>query len=117
MLWRIVFVLSGETNWSPFEDGAMADDAVVISSDDEIVISSDDEPPAAAAADYSGTSDDYSGTSDSDSESESDKVPSRLPAPAGSCMFAHELASSVLHAGCGCAPSPEKNSIAVCDAT
>ena len=41
---------------------------------------------------------DYSGTSDSDSER--DKVPSRLPAPAGSCIFAHEL--SLLHAGCGC---------------
>ena len=55
---------------------------------------------------------DYSGTSDSDSER--DKVPSRLPAPAGSCIFAHEL--SLLHAGCGCPPSPEKNSIAVCAA-
>ena len=47
---------------------------------------------------------DYSGTSDSDSES--DKVPSRLPARAESCILAHDL--SVLHAGIGCAPlSPE----------
>ena len=43
---------------------------------------------------------DYSGTSDSDSES--DKVPSRLPARAESCILAHDL--SVLHAGFGCAP-------------
>jgi hypothetical protein len=44
---------------------------------------------------------DYSGTSDSDSES--DKVSSRLPARAESCILAHDL--SVLHAGFGCAPS------------
>ena len=56
---------------------------------------------------------DYSGTSDSDSES--DKVPSRLPARAESCILAHDL--SVLHAGFGCAPSsPEWTSIGVCDA-
>ncbi len=46
---------------------------------------------------------DYSGTSDSDSESVTDKVPSRLPARAESCILAHDL--SVLHAGFGCAPS------------
>ena len=43
---------------------------------------------------------DYSGTSDSDSES--DKVPSRLPARAESCILAHDL--SVRHAAFGCAP-------------
>ena len=60
---------------------------------------------------------DYSGTSDSDSES--DKVPSRLPARAESCILAHDpsLRVSVLHAGFGCAPSsPEWTSIGVCDA-
>ena len=41
---------------------------------------------------------DYSGTSDSDSES--DKVPSRLPARAESCILAHDL--SVRHAAFGC---------------
>ena len=37
---------------------------------------------------------DYSGTSDSDSES--DKVPSRLPARAESCILAHDLPSTPL---------------------
>ena len=55
---------------------------------------------------------DYGGTGDSDSES--DKVPSRLQLERNRAFFAHEL--SVLHAGCGCTPSPEKTSIAVCDA-
>ena len=63
----------------------------------------------------------YSGTRAraSDSDSESDKAPStgRLPAPAGSRVhFAHGPSVLHWHAGCGCAPSPEKNSIAVCDA-
>ena len=58
---------------------------------------------------------DYGSSSDSDSES--DKVPSRLPARAESCILAHDL--SVLHAGFGCEPSsssPEQTSIGVCDA-
>jgi hypothetical protein len=48
---------------------------------------------------------DYSGTSDSDSEN--DKVHARLPARAESCILAHDLTGSFLHAGfrVGCAPS------------
>jgi hypothetical protein len=66
---------------------------------------------------------DYSGTIESDSES--DKVPrastGRLPAPARACILRRALASftgNVWHADleCGCAPSPEKYSIAVCGA-
>ncbi len=44
---------------------------------------------------------DYGGSLSSDAESESDQVPSRLPARAESCILAHDL--SVLHAGFGCA--------------
>ena len=79
-------------NWSesPFEEGApaMADDVV-----------------------------DYSSTSDSGSES--DKVPSTVVL-AGSqfqrdracTLRIHGLSVLLWHAGCGCAPSPEKKSIA-----
>ncbi len=44
-----------------------------------------------------------------DEDSESDKVPSRLPARAESCILAHDL--SVLHAGFGCAPCDSKEAV------
>ena len=57
---------------------------------------------------------DYSGTSDSDSEpaSESDKVDPlnwQAPSSSGIVHFAHGPSVLHWHAGCGCAPSPEKN--------